>query len=218
MQLTPWQSSRVRTRSRCSRCYALECTRWKVKNPSWRIVQLYDKLELYHDTKWAQSNPWRNEFFHIPSDWGALFPRYMRAVPRRIWCLLHRQSFIHDVSSADPSGLRALCLCILCSNAIALHRFSKVCDGRSKHTVVISVSSIKAQIYLKPPIFFSTSNSRKAILQVIQNGMVTVLGLLKIGKLRSRRTSARLDKTSWKWYEKFDLVTKKFFSTEPRNP
>ena len=36
--------------------------------------------------------------------------------------LLHRQSFIHDVSSADPLGLRGLCLCVLCSNAIALHR------------------------------------------------------------------------------------------------
>ena len=28
----------------------------------------------------------------------------------------------HDVSSADPLGLKALCLCVLCSNAIALHR------------------------------------------------------------------------------------------------
>ena len=26
----------------------------------------------------------------------------------RIWCMLPRQSFIHDVSSADPLGLRAL--------------------------------------------------------------------------------------------------------------
>ena len=40
----------------------------------------------------------------------------------RIWFLLPRQSFIHDVSSADPLGLRALCLCVLCRNAIALHR------------------------------------------------------------------------------------------------
>ena len=40
----------------------------------------------------------------------------------RIWFLLPRQSFIDDVTSADPLGLRALCLCVLCSNAIALHR------------------------------------------------------------------------------------------------
>ena len=39
----------------------------------------------------------------------------------RIWFLLHRQSFFHDMSSADPLGLRALCLSVLCSNAIALH-------------------------------------------------------------------------------------------------
>ena len=39
-----------------------------------------------------------------------------------LWFLLPRQSSIHDVSSADPLGLRALCLCVLCSNAIALHR------------------------------------------------------------------------------------------------
>ena len=39
--------------------------------------------------------------------------------------LLPRQSSIHDVSSADPLGLRALCLCVLCSNARALHRCLK---------------------------------------------------------------------------------------------
>ena len=32
-------------------------------------------------------------------------------------------------------------MCVLCSNAIALHRLQKVCDGTSKHTVVMSVSS-----------------------------------------------------------------------------
>ena len=65
------------------------------------------------------------------------------------------------------------------------------------------------------------SNSWKASLQqVIQNWMTTVLGLLKSGKLRSRRTTDRGDliKLLGEWYETFNLVTKKFFSTEPRNP
>ena len=48
---------------------------------------------------------------------------------------------------------------------------------------------IKAQFYLKPLIITSMSNSWKASLQqVLQNGMTTVLGLLKSGKLRLRRT------------------------------
>ena len=52
--------------------------------------------------------------------------------------------------------------------------------------------------------------------QVIQSGMTNVLGLLKSGKLRLRRTNDRGDlmKLLGKWYEKFDLVTRKFFLTE----
>ena len=50
--------------------------------------------------------------------------------------------------------------------------------------------------------------------------MTTVLGLLRSGKLRLRRTTDRGDliKLLGEWYEKFDLVTRKYFSTEPRNP
>ena len=52
--------------------------------------------------------------------------------------------------------------------------------------------------------------------------MTTALGLLKKGKLILRRTSDRSDlmKFLGEWYEKFDLVTltRKFVSTEPRNP
>ena len=59
-------------------------------------------------------------FVHMPLDWGDLFPGYMRAGPCRIWFLLHRQSFIHDVSFADPLGLRALCMCVLCSSLAPL--------------------------------------------------------------------------------------------------
>ena len=80
---------------------------------------------------------------------------------------------------------------------------------------------IKAQIYLKPPIIITMSNSWKASLQqVIQNGMTTVFGLLKSGTLKLRRTIDQGDllKLLGEWYEKFDLVTRKFFSTEPRNP
>ena len=51
---------------------------------------------------------------------------------------------------------------------------------------------IKAQIYLKPPIIFTMSNSWKASLQqVVQNGMTTAVGLLKSGKLILRHTSDR---------------------------
>ena len=48
---------------------------------------------------------------------------------------------------------------------------------------------IKAQIYVKPPINTTMSNSWKASLQqVIQNWMTTVLGLLKSEKQKLRRT------------------------------
>ena len=80
---------------------------------------------------------------------------------------------------------------------------------------------IKAQIYLKPLINTTMSNSWRASLQeVIQSGITTVLGLLKSGKLRLRRTIEQGDliKLLGEWYDKFDLITKKFFSTEPRNP
>ena len=67
------------------------------------------------------------------------------------------------------------------------------------------------------------NNSWKVSLQqATQSGMTTVLGLLKSGKLRLRRTSDRGDlmKLLGKCYEKFDLVslTRKLFTTEPRNP
>ena len=63
MQLTPWRNSRERIRNRCSFCCALECTCWKAKKPSWLIVQICDRLEQYHDTKWVPSEPWRNAPF-----------------------------------------------------------------------------------------------------------------------------------------------------------
>ena len=48
---------------------------------------------------------------------------------------------------------------------------------------------VKKQIYSKPLIITTMSNSWRATLQqVIQNWMTTVLGLLKSGKLRLRRT------------------------------
>ena len=53
---------------------------------------------------------------------------------------------------------------------------------------------IKAQIYLKPPINTTMSNSWRASLQQgIQNWMMTVLGLLKSGKLILRCASDRGD-------------------------
>ena len=67
---------------------------------------------------------------------------------------------------------------------------------------------MKTQIYLKPPIITTMSNSWKASLQqVIQNWMTTVLGLLKSGKLRLRRNdrSGRPDKTSWRMVRKVRL-------------
>ena len=58
------------------------------------------------------------------------------------------------------------------------------------------------------------SNSWRASLQqIIQNWITTVLGLLKSGKLRQRRTidQGNLMKLLGEWYNKFDLITKKFF-------
>ena len=60
---------------------------------------------------------------------------------------------------------------------------------------------IKAQIYFMLLIITSMSNSWKASLQqIIQNWITTVLGLLKSGKLRLRRTidQGNLIKTSWR--------------------
>ena len=79
---------------------------------------------------------------------------------------------------------------------------------------------MKAQIFWSL-ISTSMSNSWKASLQqVIQNWMLTVLGLLKSGKLRLRRTidQGNLIKLLGEWCNKFDLITKQLFSTEPRNP
>ena len=62
--------------------------------------------------------------------------------------------------------------------------------------------------------------SRASLQQNIQNWITTVFGLLKSGELRPRRTIDQGDliKLLGEWYNKFDLITKKFFSTEPRNP
>ena len=56
--------------------------------------------------------------------------------------------------------------------------------------------------------------------QIIQNWMMTVLGLLKSGKVRVRRTTdwGDLIKLLGVWYNKFVLITEKLFSTELRNP
>ena len=64
---------------------------------------------------------------------------------------------------------------------------------------------IKAQIYLKPLIITTMSNSWKASLQqVIQNWMTTVLGLLKSGKTEATTydRSGRPDKTSLRMVRK----------------
>ena len=69
---------------------------------------------------------------------------------------------------------------------------------------------------------FEASNHcyHQQFVRAIHNWITTVLGLLKSGKLRLRRTIDQGDliKLHGEWYEKFDLITKKFFSTEPRNP
>ena len=67
------------------------------------------------------------------------------------------------------------------------------------------------------------SNSWKASLQqATQSGMMTVLGLLKSGKLILRCTSDRGEpmKLLGERHEKFDLVslTRNPIMTEPRNP
>ena len=80
---------------------------------------------------------------------------------------------------------------------------------------------VKKQIYSKPLIITTMSNSWRASLpQIIQDWIMTVLGLLKSGKLRLRRTIDQGDliKLLGEWYDKFDLITKKCFSRELRNP
>ena len=63
---------------------------------------------------------------------------------------------------------------------------------------------------------------KASLQQAAQSGMMTVLDLLKSGKLILRHTSDRGDlmKLLGEWYEHFDLVplTRKLFTTEPRNP
>ena len=91
----------------------------------------------------AVSPPPRGLFSPFLLGGAAFLPMYIC----RIWFLLHRQSFIHDVSSADPLGLRALCLCVLCSDAIVLHHCLKKCvTAHQNHTEFISVSSIYTHI------------------------------------------------------------------------
>ena len=56
--------------------------------------------------------------------------------------------------------------------------------------------------------------------QIIQNWIMTVLGLLKSGKLRLRRTidQGNLIKPLGECCNTFVLITEKLFSTELRNP
>ena len=79
---------------------------------------------------------------------------------------------------------------------------------------------VKKQIYSKPLNIAAMSSSWKASLQqIIQNWITTMLGLLKSGKVRQRTIhQGNLIKLLREWCNKFVLVTKKFFSTEPRNP
>ena len=61
---------------------------------------------------------------------------------------------------------------------------------------------------------------RAFLQQIIQNWIMTVLGLLKSGKLRPRRTidQGNLIKLLGECCNTFVLITEKLFSTEPRNP
>ena len=64
---------------------------------------------------------------------------------------------------------------------------------------------VKKQIYSKPTIITTMSNSWRASLQqIIQNWIMTVLGLLNSGKLGLRRTIDQGDlmKLLWEWCEK----------------
>ena len=61
---------------------------------------------------------------------------------------------------------------------------------------------------------------RVLLQQILQYWFTTVLGLLKSEKCRLRRTIDQGDLVELfgERYDKFDLIKKKFFSTEPRNP
>ena len=60
----------------------------------------------------------------------------------------------------------------------------------------------------------------QSLQQIIQNWIMTVLGLLKSGKVKLRCTidQGNLIKLLGVWYNKFVLITEKLFSTEMRNP
>ena len=62
-------------------------------------------------------------------------------------------------------------------------------------------------------------NLINSLQQITQNWIMTVLDLLKSGKVRLRRTidQGNLRKLLGVWYSKFVLITEKLFSTEPRN-
>ena len=63
-------------------------------------------------------------------------------------------------------------------------------------------------------------NLINSLQQIIQNWIMTVLGLLKSGKVRLRRTidQGNLRKLLGVWYNKFVFITEKLFSTELRIP
>ena len=63
-------------------------------------------------------------------------------------------------------------------------------------------------------------NLLDSLQQIIQNWIMTVLGLLKSGKVRLRHTidQGNLIKLLGVWYNKFVLITEKLFLTEMRNP
>ena len=63
----------------------------------------------------------------------------------RKWFLLPRQSFIHDVSSADPLGLRALFVRTLQQRNSLAPLFEKCVTAHQNHTEFISVSSVVAE-------------------------------------------------------------------------
>ena len=74
---------------------------------------------------------------------------------------------------------------------------------------------ISASTERKLPTTIIMSNFWKVFLQqATQSGMMTVLGLLKSGKL------ILPDETSWRRHEKLNLVslTRKLIMMEPRNP
>ena len=90
----------------------------------------------------------------------------------------------------------------------------------SSSTSVSPENIFRKRRILGSPLLQTIDQDNLMVQQIIQNWTTTVLGLLKNGKVRFRRTIDQGNEIEFlgDWYNKFVLITNRLFSTEPRNP